>query len=203
MEIKFNGNTISIINATRQELSQVSQFIFGENVPYNAFAKVEVTTPSLNEIKEVTETSTTLNEIKDDAEENDMYVNPVELAKEMGVAPKNVLVSGIGHVIELTGLEPETLYCVPPVVNDPNDPLVRDLVAAMKRNWGPTFRDTKMVAATDAFQFSDLALPTVIYCPDAHGAHQDDEHGSLKSAAEYLDFFIAWLSEKGKTSVSR
>ena len=107
------------------------------------------------------------------------------------------------HVVELTGLEPETLYCVPPVVNDPNDPLVRDLVAAMKRNWGPTFRDTKMVAATDAFQFSDLALPTVIYCPDAHGAHQDDEHGSLKSAAEYLDFFIAWLSEKGKTSVSR
>lgn len=88
MEIKFNGNTISIINATRQELSQVSQFIFGENVPYNAFAKIEMTTPSLNEIKEVTEASTTLNEIKDDTEENDMYVNPVELAKEMGVCPQ-------------------------------------------------------------------------------------------------------------------
>ena len=98
------------------------------------------------------------------------------------------------RVIELTGLEPETLYCVPPVVNDPDDPLVRDLLAAMRRKWGPTFRDTKMVAATDAFQFSDLGLPTVIYCPDAHGAHQDDEHGSLRSAEEYLNFFIGWLS---------
>lgn len=97
------------------------------------------------------------------------------------------------HVRELTGLEPETLYCVPPVVNDPNDPLVRDLLAAMKKNWGPTFRETKMVAATDAFQFSDLNLPTVIYCPDAHGAHQDDEHGSLRSAEDYLNFFIGWL----------
>ena len=97
------------------------------------------------------------------------------------------------HVRELTGLEPETLYCVPPVVNDPDDPLVRDLLAAMKRKWGPTFRDAKMVAATDAFQFSDLGLPTVIYCPDAHGAHQDDEHGSLRSAAEYLAFFVDWL----------
>lgn len=99
------------------------------------------------------------------------------------------------HVRELTGLDPETLYCVPPVVNDPDDPLVRDLLTAMKRKWGPTFRDSKMVAATDAFQFSDLGLPTVIYCPDAHGAHQDDEHGSLKSAAEYLEFFTRWLSE--------
>lgn len=100
------------------------------------------------------------------------------------------------HVRELTGLEPETLYCVPPVVNDPDDPVVRDLLAAMKRNWGPTFRDTKMVAATDAFQFSDLGLPTVIYCPDAHGAHQDDEHGSLRSAEEYLNFFMDWLKER-------
>ena len=100
------------------------------------------------------------------------------------------------HVIELTGLKPETLYCVPPVVNDPDDPLVRDLLTAMKRKWGPTFHDEKMVAATDAFQFSDLGLPTVIYCPDAHGAHQDDEHGSLKSAEDYLNFFIDWLKDR-------
>ena len=100
------------------------------------------------------------------------------------------------HVRELTGLEPETLYCVPPVVNDPDDPLVRDLLTAMKRKWGPTFGDAKMVAATDAFQFSDLGLPTVIYCPDAHGAHRDDEHGSLRSANEYLNFFVDWLKER-------
>ena len=97
------------------------------------------------------------------------------------------------HVIELTGLEPETLFCVPPVENDPNDPLVRDLLAAMRGRWGASFRDVKMVAATDAFQFADLNLPTVIYCPDAHGAHQDDEHGSLRSAEEYLNFFMNWL----------
>jgi len=100
------------------------------------------------------------------------------------------------HVRTLTGFEPETLYCVPPVVNDPNDPLVKDLLTAMKKRWGETFHDEKMVAATDAFQFSDLNLPTVIYCPDAHGAHQDDEHGSLKSAADYLEFFTRWLQER-------
>lgn len=99
------------------------------------------------------------------------------------------------HVRELTGMEPETLYCVPPVVNDPNDPLVQALLAAMRLRWGASFRDAKMVAATDAFQFSDLGLPIVIYCPDAHGAHQADEHGSLRSANEYLEFFVKWLKE--------
>lgn len=92
-------------------------------------------------------------------------------------------------------MEPETLYCVPPVVNDPNDPLVQALLAAMRLRWGASFRDAKMVAATDAFQFSDLGLPIVIYCPDAHGAHQADEHGSLRSANEYLEFFVKWLKE--------
>ena len=27
---------------------------------------------------------------------------------------------------------------------------------------------------------------------DRHGAHQPDEHGSVSSAEEYLNFFIAW-----------
>ena len=103
------------------------------------------------------------------------------------------------RIVELTGLEPETLYCVPPVEDDPNDPLVRSLLRAMRKRWGESFRDRKMVAATDAFQFSDLNLPTVIYCPDAHGAHQDDEHGSLRSAEEYLNFFVGWLTEGTST----
>ena len=29
---------------------------------------------------------------------------------------------------------------------------------------------------------------------DVHGAHQDDEHGSLRSEEEYLNFFADWLS---------
>ena len=93
-----------------------------------------------------------------------------------------------------TGLEPETLYCVPPVTNDRNNPLIQDLAAAMSRNWpSRPCRLENLGGATDAFQFSDLALPTVIYAMDAHGAHQRDEHGSISSAEEYLNFFIAWL----------
>lgn len=97
-------------------------------------------------------------------------------------------------VIRETGLVPETLYCVPPVVNDPNDPLVESMFLALKDRFGPTFRKVKMVAATDAFQFSHLGLATVIYCPDAHGAHQADEHGSLSSAEAYLNFFISYFT---------
>ena len=100
-------------------------------------------------------------------------------------------------VKETTGLEPETLYCVPPVVNDPNDPLIARLVRDAGANWpNRRFSVEKLNAATDAFQFSDLNLPIVIYCPDAHGAHQPDEHGSLASAAEYLDFFTKWLASR-------
>ena len=99
-------------------------------------------------------------------------------------------------VRDATGLEPETLYCVPPVENDPDDPLIEDLFRAMSRNWSGSafqFRKDKILGATDAFQFSDLGLPIVIYAPDAHGAHQPDEHGSLRSAEEYMNFFINWL----------
>ena len=102
-------------------------------------------------------------------------------------------------VRDVTGLEPETLYCVPPVENDPNDPLIEDLFQAMRRRWAGSvfpFRKDKILGATDAFQFSDLGLPIVIYAPDAHGAHQPDEHGSLRSAEEYMNFFIDWLKEK-------
>ena len=101
-------------------------------------------------------------------------------------------------VRDATGLEPETLYCVPPVENDPDDPLIEDLFRAMSRNWSGSafqFRKDKILGATDAFQFSDLGLPIVIYAPDAHGAHQPDEHGSLRSAEEYMNFFINWLQK--------
>ena len=96
-----------------------------------------------------------------------------------------------------TGLEPETLYCVPPVVNDPNDPLVRDLFAAMCRRW-PDKPPELMRAngATDAFQFTDLNLPIVIYAPDSQGGHKPVESGSLRSAEEYLNFLVGWLRER-------
>ena len=97
-------------------------------------------------------------------------------------------------VRETTGLEPETLYCVPPVVNDPDDPMILGLKAAMERQWpGRTFALDKINGATDAFQFADLNLPTVIYSPEGHGAHQLDEYGSISSAWDYLDFFEKYL----------
>ena len=98
-----------------------------------------------------------------------------------------------------TGLEPETLYCVPPVENDPDDPLIEDLFQAMCRRWARSaspVRKDKIFGATDAFQFSDLGLPIVIYAPDAHGAHQPDEHGSLRSAGEYMNLLIDWLKAR-------
>ena len=94
----------------------------------------------------------------------------------------------------VTGLEPETLYCVPPVQNDPDDPLVKGLFAAMQANWPDReFKVANLYGATDAFQFADLGLPTVIFTHDGAGAHKPDEHGSLASAAEYLDFFAKWI----------
>jgi len=93
-----------------------------------------------------------------------------------------------------TGLEPETLYCVPPVSNNPDDPLIKSLFAEMQSNWSDReFRMANLYGATDAFQFSDLELPTVIFSHDGAGAHKPGEHGSLASAAEYLDFFTKWL----------
>ena len=105
---------------------------------------------------------------------------------------------GVERLTELirktTGLEPETLYCVPPVVNDPDNPLIRGLFDAMCRNWPKRdFRMGNISGATDAFQFVDLGLPTVIFSHDGAGGHQPCEHGSLASAAEYLDFFINWI----------
>ena len=47
--------------------------------------------------------------------------------------------------------------------------------------------------ATDAFQFSDLGLPIVIVTHDLVGGHKPVESGSLKSAEEYLRFFVYWL----------
>jgi acetylornithine deacetylase/succinyl-diaminopimelate desuccinylase-like protein len=105
---------------------------------------------------------------------------------------------GVERLTELvrrtTGLEPKTLYCVPPVVNDPDDPLIVELFEAMKRNWpdGGCKMDN-ISGATDAFQFVDLGLPTVIFSHDGAGAHRPDEHGSLVSADEYLDFFTKWI----------
>ena len=93
-----------------------------------------------------------------------------------------------------TGLEPETLYCVPPVVNDPDDPLVVGCFRAMRANWPDReFKTANLYGATDAFQFADLGLPIVIFTHDGANAHRHDEHGSLASAAEYLDFFTKWI----------
>ena len=99
-------------------------------------------------------------------------------------------------VRDTTGLEPITDFNVPPVVNKPDDPQIAGIVAAASRFWPHReFKMEKLNAATDAFQFSDLGLPIVIYCPDAHGAHQLDEHGSIASAWEYLDFLTAFFSK--------
>jgi succinyl-diaminopimelate desuccinylase len=99
-----------------------------------------------------------------------------------------------GLVRQTTGLEPETLYCVPPVTNNPDDPLIKGLFNAMQANWKDReFKIANLYGATDAFQFSDLDLPTVIFTHDGAGAHKPDEHGSLASAAEYLDFFTKWI----------
>ena len=105
---------------------------------------------------------------------------------------------GVERLTELirktTGLEPVTLYCVPPVVNNPNDPLIQSLYDAMCRNWPKRkFRTGNLSGATDAFQFADLNLPTVIFTHDGALGHQPNEHGSLASAAEYLDFFTEWI----------
>ena len=103
---------------------------------------------------------------------------------------------GKNDVKELAELvrKPETLYCVPPVENDPDNPLVRNLFAAMQANWPDReFRMANLYGATDAFQFVDLGLPMVIFSHDGAGAHKPDEHGSLRSAAEYLAFFTKWL----------
>ena len=102
-------------------------------------------------------------------------------------------------VRETTGLEPVTSFNVPPVVNDPRNPEILGVIAAAKAFWPHRdFKVEKLNAATDAFQFSDLGLPIVIYCPDAHGAHQLDEHGSIASAWEYLDFLTEYLSSRSK-----
>lgn len=93
-----------------------------------------------------------------------------------------------------TGLEPITLYCVPPVVNDPKNPQIVDFCKAMDEFWPDTpsfIREGQ--GATDAFQFAHLDLPCVIVTHDGQGGHKVRESGNLRSAEEYLNFFIRFF----------
>ena len=95
-----------------------------------------------------------------------------------------------------TGLEPVTLYCVPPVVNDPQNPEIVAFRRAMDAFWPdqPSYiREGQ--GATDAFQFSHLDLPCVIVTHNAVGGHKLHESGSLKSAEEYLNFYIKYFAK--------
>jgi len=101
----------------------------------------------------------------------------------------------------LTGLE----VTIPkkylkPVVNKEGDPKIAALLAAMKAKWpNGNIRASKMSAATDAWQFADFHLPTVIFAADAYGAHAKDERGSLSSLKEYAEMFTHFiLTEESK-----
>ena len=89
-------------------------------------------------------------------------------------------------------IEPTTYR--PPVVSDPANPLIRSLLAAMRRKWpGDDIRIGRMVAATDAVYYVHLALPTVIYSPTGFGPHAPDERVSVRSLSEYADLLTDYL----------
>ena len=73
--------------------------------------------------------------------------------------------------------------------------LAAALCAASRRRAG--FTPKKMVLVGDSLM---VAYPQPLAGTDwystlanLYGAHKPDEHGSLASAAEYLDFFTKWI----------
>ena len=97
-------------------------------------------------------------------------------------------------VKDVTGLEPHTEYCVPPVVNDENDPEIVRLKAAMDAGFpARKFHFGREYGATDAFQYAHLRLPTVIVAMDGYGPHELGEWGSLACIGEYRDFFVRYF----------
>ena len=99
---------------------------------------------------------------------------------------------------ELTGLEIEAPTGMPPVTNDPNDPEIAALYEAMRARLGPSVHTGVLNGATDAVRYIGLNVPTVVFTADSHGAHAEDEWGSVSSLNAYADFFVDYLKNREK-----
>ena len=100
------------------------------------------------------------------------------------------------RALKATGLEVRGGPGRPPVVNRPDDPEIKALLAAMKAKLPGGIREGRMSAATDASYYATMGLPIVIFAATGGEPHCDREWGSLQSLDDYADFFTAYLGEK-------
>ena len=100
------------------------------------------------------------------------------------------------RALKATGLEVRGGPGRPPVVNRPDDPEIKALLAAMKAKLPGGIREGRMSAATDASYYATMGLPIVIFAATGGEPHCDREWGSLQSLDDYADFFTTYLGEK-------
>ena len=95
----------------------------------------------------------------------------------------------LGMIRELTDCEAEVVRCSPPVNSDPNHPLVRGVLKAMREVCGKGELD-RMAGATDARCFVNCNVPIAIAGTLGGNAHGDDEWADPAT----FDLFGEWLS---------
>ena len=100
------------------------------------------------------------------------------------------------QTLKATGLEVRGDSGRLPVVNRPDDPEIKSLLAAMRERLPGGIREGRMSAATDASYYAGLGkFPIVIFAATGGEPHCDREWGSLASLDDYADFFVSYLLE--------
>ena len=97
---------------------------------------------------------------------------------------------------EVTDLEIRATPGRRPVENQPGDPEIAALLAAMGAKLPGGIREGKMSAATDASYYAGMGIPIVIFACEGGEPHSVREWGSLKSLDDYADFFTDYLSHR-------
>ena len=103
----------------------------------------------------------------------------------------------LGMIRELADCEAEVIRYSPPVNSDPNHPLVRGVIKAMREVCGEGEID-RMAGATDARCFVDCGVPIAIIGTLGGNAHGDDEWADPSSFDLFGELLSRFLADPGK-----
>jgi acetylornithine deacetylase/succinyl-diaminopimelate desuccinylase-like protein len=95
----------------------------------------------------------------------------------------------------LPGCDVQVMRHSPPVNSDPDHPLVRHLQRSMAARLGHKVPLTRMLAATDARWFAGCGVPIAMIGAKGGGAHAVDEHASISSLDDMLEYLKTFFEE--------
>ena len=97
-----------------------------------------------------------------------------------------------------TGGEVEVIRHTPPVISDPDHPLVKRLRLVMAKTLGAEVNMARMLGATDARHFVSCGVPVATVGSVGRGAHSANEYAYLSSIDKMKEFLLCFLLECGK-----